>query len=192
MDAHHPDPTDVSRRAAVRGLAGGLVALLAAGKLGVGARPAFAQDGTPMAEHAADPSAGVTRRRLVAGVPDAAPAHSMVMVHVAFAPDATTPPHTHPGGAAIWIESGTIGYTPIGNSIQVMRAAVAGAPGPTEEIQPGTEVLVGPGDALFEAGPHGDVVRNAGEGEASLLVTYLVAADQSLATITNEQGTPTP
>ncbi len=145
-----------------------------------------------MAEHAADPWAGVTRRRLVTGVPDAAPGHTLVMVHVTFAPGGTTPPHTHPGGAAIWIESGTIGSRPIGNSIQVMRAAVNGTPGPMEEVQPGIEVLVGLGDALFEAGPHGDVVRNAGEGEASLLVTYLVAADQPLATITNDLGTPTP
>ena len=172
------------RRAALRCLAGGLVAAgLAA--VGLDRARAAAQDAPPAA------GTGPSLELLTHGIPTIAPGQDLGLVRITFPPGATVPAHTHPGAMAFWVETGTVGWTPIGPDIQVMRAATASTPGPTETVSAGMEAVLRAGDALFVAEPHGEVlVRNAGEGTAVALAAYLFAADQPFITFTNEQGTP--
>ena len=191
MDTDRPVPAPLGRalraalprRAALRCLAGGLVA---AGLAVVGLdRARAAQDASPAAE------AGPSLETLARGIPTIAPGQDLGLVRITFPPGSTVPAHTHPGAMAFWVETGAVGWTPIGPDIQVMRATTAGTPGPTETVSAGTEAVLRAGDALFVAEPHGEVlVRNAGEGTAVALAAYLFAADQPFITFTNEQGTP--
>src|SRR5215210_6619629 len=156
---------------------------LSAGPFGPRARAA--QDASPAA------GAGPSLETLAHGIPTIAPGQDLGLVRITFPPGSTVPTHTHPGAMAFWVETGAVGWTPIGPDIQVMRAATAGTPGPTETVSAGTEAVLRAGEALFVAEPHGEVlVRNAGEGTAVALAAYLFAADQPFITFTNEQGTP--
>jgi hypothetical protein len=147
-----------------------------------------AQDASPTP----DPFAGITRQRLMAGQLTAAPDHNLVAVRVTFAPGACTPAHTHPGGIAFYVESGQFAWRAISGLPEVTRAVTEGTPGLPMTFGLGEEVALGPGDALFDPDRHGEVLCNAGEEEAVGLAIYLVAADEPLTTVTNEEGTPTP
>jgi hypothetical protein len=83
----------------------------------------------------------------------------------------------------IFVEAGTWGYTALGGTIQLTRAAPAeGTPGAVEEMPMGTEVILNPGDWLFVEDPEDDI-RNAGEDDVVLLVAGLTRVGEPFTTV---------
>ncbi len=169
---------DVSRRDfAVRLGAGGLAALL----LAAGQRPTLvaAQDATP----AATPTGpvGVTAQLMGVGQPAASPGLELSLRRVTIAPGGGIPAHSHPGALVIFVEAGTWGYTALGGTAQLTRAAVAGTPTPAEALPIGTEVILNPGDWLFVEDPQDDI-RNAGSDDVVLLIAGLTRVGEPFTT----------
>ena len=161
------------------------VALVA---LGLVTTRSAAQEGTPAAVMGA--AAGVTAQLRGSGTPDAAADHQLALRRITFAPGATVDNHHHPGALALTVESGSLGYTVLEGEVTVVRAATNGTPGPTEQLTPGVEVILTPGDALFEQSVVHSA-RNASDGETIVWVGSLIEADQPF-TIFHEavEGTP--
>ena len=130
-----------------------------------------AQEGTPSGA-----AAPVTLETLGSVPATDAPGMLLVLLRVTLAPGAVVPAHYHPCQLLVSVESGTLGYTILGEG-QSMRAG-AGTPTAAEVIAPDTEATFGPGEwFVYEAGTvHMD--RNPGNEPAVVLITGLVAADQ--------------
>ncbi|MBA3414769.1 MAG: hypothetical protein H0U10_06055 [Chloroflexia bacterium] len=149
---------------------------------------AFAQDATP----APAAAVGVSAQLLGIGQPAAAPGLELTLRRITIAVGGSIPPHSHPGALVIFVESGAFGYTALGGTIELTRAAVDGTPAPAEEMPTGTEVILNPGDRLFVEDPMDDV-RNAGEDELVLLVSGLTRVGEPFTTLMGDMdmGTPT-
>ena len=157
---------DLSRRAAVRLGGAGLAALL----LAAGARRGTAQDATPAATPTG--AVGTTAQVLGSGQPASAPGLELSLRRIVHVAGGRVPAQSHPGALVIYVEAGTWGYTPLGGTIQLTRAAVDGTPAPAEDLEMGTEVLLTAGDWLFVEDPQDDV-RNAGDDDVVLLIAGL-------------------
>lgn len=170
--------TDLSRRAAVRLGGGGLAALLLAAQ----ARRATAlQDATP----ATTGATGITSQAMGSGQPASAPGLELSLRRITIAPGGRVPAHSHPGALVIFVEAGTWGYTALGGTVQLTRAAGAGTPAPTEAMPIGTEVILTPGDWLFVEDPQDDV-RNAGDDDVVLLIAGLTEVGEPFTTFMGE------
>jgi hypothetical protein len=167
--------------------------------LGLGATwgmSATAQDATPAASPAAGP-VGVTAQLLGSGQPSVAPGHELSLRRITIAPGGGIPAHTHPGALVIYLESGTWGYTALDEGTQLTRAAVAGTPGPTEEMAVGEEIILNAGDWIYVEDPSDDI-RNAGDEPVVLWVAGLTRVGEPFTAIMTDMagmemgGTPTP
>jgi quercetin dioxygenase-like cupin family protein len=152
-----------------------VLAVVAIALLGLVAAPHVstisAQDATPTAPPSN--AGGLTIEVLGTGLPDAGPGHTLMLVRITFAPDGFVGPHHHPGALVLAVESGELSYTLIAGSAQIVHPAVAGTPGPTEDLAPGVEVTLKAGDALFEQSVQHSA-RNAGTVPAVVLVSALI------------------
>jgi len=149
-----------------------------------------AQEATP----AADPA--VSAVFLGGGETTAAPGHELTLRRVVLPPGSGIPAHTHPSALVIYVESGTWGYTPLGGTVRLTRAAVDGTPTPAEDLAIGTEATLGAGDVLFVEEPADDI-RNAGDEDVVLLVAGLTRVGEPFTTLTedtatDEASTPAP
>src|SRR5215203_1106575 len=100
-------------------------------------------------------------------------------------------PHP-PGGAVIYVESGTLGWTVLQGKTRLPRAgAVATPEAQGELVAVDTEVILTAGDALFLPAAHGDDVRNAGDDTLVLLVANLYPAGEPGITFM-DMATPMP
>ena len=134
-----------------------------------------AQEGTPAAAPAG--AVGITFEPRGSGTPNAAPDHLLGLRRITFAPGATINNHHHPGAPVLTVESGALGYTVLEGEVTVVRAATNGIPGLNEQLMPGVEAILNPGDALFEQ----NVVHsahNASDGETIVWLASLIEADQ--------------
>ena len=134
-----------------------------------------AQESTPVAAPAG--AVGVTIEARGSGTPDAAPEHQLGLRRVVFAPGGVIHTHHHPGALVLTVESGALGYTVQEGNVSVVRAATNGTPGPTEQLTPGVEVILNPGDALFEQSVVHSA-RNASDGETVVWVASVIEAGQ--------------
>ena len=141
------------------------------------APPTAAQEGSP----AAGP-VGVTSALLGGGEPAAAAGHELTLRRVTIAPGGGIPAHTHPGALVIYLESGTWGYTALGGTARLTRAAVAGTPSPAEDLPIGTEVILQAGDVLYVEEP-ADAIRNAGDEPVVLLIAGLTRVGEPFTTL---------
>ena len=157
-----------------------LVGLLASGRIAPGT---VAQE--------ASPAAGEVAAELLGhGPPTAAPGFDLSLYRVTLGPGGVVPPHTHPGASAVYVESGTFGFTPLEGEARLIRAGAAATPDAQgETLAHGTEVMLTAGDALFFPGEHGDAGRNAGDGPVVLLLANLHTAGEPLLTL---MATPVP
>jgi hypothetical protein len=168
---------DVSRRDVVVRLgAGGVAALLLAATRSMGGT---AQDASPAASPVG--AVGVTAQPMGVGQPTTAPGLELSLRRITIAPGGAIPAHSHPGALVIFVEAGTFGYTTLGGTAQLTRAAAEGTPAPAEAMPMGTEVLLNPGDWLFTEDPEDDV-RNAGEDDVVLLVAGLTQVGEPFTT----------
>jgi hypothetical protein len=182
----HPPTGAVSRRAALRLGGGGVAALL----LAAAARPAgaTAQDATPASPTGA---VGVSMQAMGAGQPASAPGLELTLRRTTLAVGGRLPAHTHPGALVIFVEAGAFGYTALGGTVQLTRAAVEGTPSPAEPMPVGTEVVLNPGDWLFVEDPADDI-RNAGQDDVVLLVAGLTRIGEPFTTFMPGMDMATP
>lgn len=157
-----------------------LFAIVLLGGLGiVVAGRAVAQDGTPAAQP-------ITDTVLASGLPNDAPGRVLQLEKVTIAEGAAIPSHIHPGAYAIYVDSGTFGFTVVKGEAQLVRA---GATAP-ETIAAGSEVLANPGDAIFENGGVVHLARNAGSGTVTVYTAALLMTDMPSLMPSNDEGTP--
>ena len=63
---------------------------------------------------------------------------------------------------------------------RVLRGAAGGATGPAEELTPGAEVILDPGDAIFYEDDVVHTARGAGEEPAVVMGTLLLTTGEPL------------
>jgi quercetin dioxygenase-like cupin family protein len=117
--------------------------------------------------------------------PASADGQSLVLVRAIFEVGGGIGPHTHPGTLVVVIESGQFGLTLAEDSAMhmvVMRAADApGTPAAEEQLMPGQETILEPGDYFIETGMVHSA-RTVGEEPAIVTYTGLVEAGQPVTT----------
>lgn len=156
-----------------------LVAVLAL--VGIVAPGLAAQEATPGPITITELAPGVTAE-VFAGAPSArAPGQTVYLARFVFQPGAEIFPHSHPGTVVLGVASGSFGWTLLKGSAHVVRGAAAGATGPTEDItEPGTEVILEPGDAIFYEDDVTHTARGAGEEPAVVLGTLVLTTGEPL------------
>ena len=182
------------RRAAVVSLV--LVLGIALVLVGVLTPRLAAQESTPAAESAAveqiELAPGVTAE-VFAGAPSArAPEQTVYLARFVFQPGAEIFPHGHPGTTVLGVASGSFGWTLQEGSAHVVRGAAAGATGPAEDLtEPGTDVILEPGDAIFYEDDVVHTARGAGDEETVVLGTFvLTSGEPLLMPVDMEMATP--
>lgn len=182
------------RRAALRGLGGGLAALA----LAAGVRRTTAQEATS----AATPTAGITAIEAAPGItvevfavaPSArAPGQTVYVSRATFQPGAEIFPHNHPGTTVIGVESGTWAWTLLAGTAHVIRGAGSGGAEVEDVTEPGTEVLLERGDAIFYEDDVVHIARGAGDEPAVIFGTFVLTSGEPLTVPVDmemEMGTP--
>jgi hypothetical protein len=188
---HHDTTTELegepSRRAVLRGIGGMSLAALFAARWA----PAAAQDATPGARPPTG-AVGTTVQPMGAGQPSSAPGLELTLRRITLAPGGRLPAHSHPGALVFFVEAGTSGYTVLGGTAQVTRAATGGAPAPTEAIPVGTEAILNPGDWVFADDDPRDDARNAGTDDLVLLIAGLTRIGEPFITFHEAAPDATP
>jgi quercetin dioxygenase-like cupin family protein len=156
-----------------------------------------AQEATPGPIAPIDLAPGVTAEIYAAAPSDRAPGQTVYLARFIFQPGAAIFPHSHPGTTVLGVQSGSLGWTLLKGTAHVVRGAAAGATGPTEEItEPGTEVILEPGDAIYYEDDVVHTARGAGDEEAVVLGTLVLTTGQPLLMpvqdMANMAATPAP
>ena len=141
---------------------------------------AVAMGGTHVAAQDATPAAGeapIVVEMLASAPSMDMPGMMQVLLRATIAPGGVVPSHVHPGQILVVVESGTLTYTVLGGEGESVRGG-AGTPTAAEAIEPGTEIMLGPGEWFVEHPAVVHTARNAGDEPTVLLVTGLVAADE--------------
>ena len=86
-----------------------------------------------------------------------------------FEPGSEIFPHSHPGTAVLAVESGTWGWTLLEGTAHVVRGAAAGNTEVEDVTEPGTEVLLEVGDAIYYEDDVVHTARGAGDDQTVLL-----------------------
>ena len=145
--------------------------------VGRGWAPVRAQEATPPAGPITvmELAPGVTAE-VFAGAPSVrAPEQTVYLARFVFQPGAEIFPHRHPGTTILGVVSGSFGWTLLEGSAQVVRGAAAGATGPAEAVtEPGTEVILEPGDAIFYEDDVVHTARGASDDEPAVVLGTLV------------------
>ena len=126
------------------------------------------------------------------GLPAGTPGEVLLLQRAVIQPGAVVPSHRHPADIVFAVEKGTLGYTFLDGSVEILRAATSATPGPVETLGPGVEAILQPGDAVFEPEGVVHVARNAGGEPVVLYLASLAAADQPFLLPVETAGTPTP
>jgi hypothetical protein len=182
------------------------LAVVAAVLLGLamtGGMRTAAQEATPAATPAAGPNftvgslapigetfeliPGVHLQFLIEGQPAAAPDHTLVLYRVIL-DGGEIPSHIHPGTTVLSVESGSLSWTLQAGTASVIRPGAA----PEQVSEPGTEIVLGPGEGLWYDADGVHTARAAEAVPASVLISSLYETGQPAFTLTDEHGTPTP
>lgn len=116
-------------------------------------------------------------------------AQNLISARVIFAPGGSISEHTHPGSVVATIESGSLGFTHLGDAeMSLNRVATADTEGVVESLPHGEEVALNPGDWFVETGMI-HTATNLSDGPTTVLLTAMIDAGQPL-TICVEDATP--
>jgi quercetin dioxygenase-like cupin family protein len=158
------------------------VAITLAVSAGTGAELA-AQETTPPAEPISviELAPGVTAE-IFAGAPsDRAPDQTVYLARFVFEAGSEIFPHSHPGTVVLGVESGSFGWTLLEGTAHVVRGAAAGNTGPVEDVtEPGTEVLLEAGDAIYYEDDVTHTARSAGDEAAVVFGTLVLTTGEDL------------
>jgi quercetin dioxygenase-like cupin family protein len=140
-----------------------------------------AQEATPGPITAIELAPGFTVE-IFAGAPsDRAPEQTVYLTRFVIQPDAEIFPHGHPGTTILGVASGSLGWTLLEGTAHVVRGAAAGATGPVEDLtEPGTEVILEPGDAISYEDDVVHTARGAGDEETVVLGTLVLTNGEPL------------
>lgn len=154
-----------------------------------------AQETTPAASSISmiELAPGVTAE-VYAGAPsDRASGQTVYLARFVFQPDGEIFPHGHPGTTVLGVASGTFGWTLVEGTAHVVRGAASGAPGPVEDVaEPGVEVILEPGDAIFYEEDVIHTARGAGDEEAVVFGTLVLTTGEPLLMTAAMEATPAP
>ena len=117
-----------------------------------------------------------------AGVPsDRASGQTVYVARFVFQSGSEIFAHGHPGTTVLGIESGTLGWTLVEGSAYVVRGAAAGATGPVEDVtEPGPEVILEVGDAIYYEDDVLHTARGASDEPAVVLSTLVLTTGEPL------------
>jgi quercetin dioxygenase-like cupin family protein len=136
---------------------------------------------------------GVTAEVLAAAPSALAPGQTVYVARFVFQPGASIFPHNHPGTTVLGVVSGSFGWTLKAGKAHVIRGAGAGATGPVEDLtEPGTDVVLKPGDAIFYETDVVHTARGAGKTKAVVLGSLVLKTGAPLLMPANmKMGEPT-
>jgi quercetin dioxygenase-like cupin family protein len=159
-----------------------LLALIALCTLAILATPGLsAQEATPGPITVTELAPGFTVEVFAGAPSDRAPDQTVYLARFVIQPGAEIYPHSHPGTVVLGVASGSLGWTLLEGTAHVVRGAAAGATGPTEDLtEPGTEVILEPGDAIFYEDDIVHTARGAGDEETVVLGTLLLTSGEPL------------
>jgi quercetin dioxygenase-like cupin family protein len=143
---------------------------------------ARAQEATPAANAISliDLAPGVTAEVLAAAPSANAPGQTVYVARFVFQPGAEIFPHSHPGTTVLGVASGRLGWTLLAGTAHVVRGAGAGGTGTEELTEPGTDVILEPGDAIFYEDDVVHTARGAGDTETVVLGSLVLDAGAPL------------
>ena len=124
---------------------------------------------------------GVTAEVFAGAPSDRAPGQTVYVARFVFQPDAEIFPHRHPGTVVLGVASGSFGWTLQEGSARVVRGAATGAAVQTEDLtEPGTEVLLAPGDAIYYEEDVVHTARGAADTETLVFGTLVLTSGEEL------------
>ena len=170
-------PAVMSRRVALTGLGAGGLGLA----MTVHGRGVIAQDATPpVGPIKGNQLAPGVVAEVFAAVPSArAPGQTIYVARFTFQPGAEIFSHSHPGTTILGVASGSFGWTLLAGSAHVVRGAASGAAEPVEDVtEPGTDVTLGPGDAIYYEDDVVHTARGAGDTPAVVHATQVLTASE--------------
>ncbi len=182
-------------RQIVRNALAALALVLTLGAVSVS--PMAAQDATPPSGPISliELAPGVTAEVFAGAPSDRAPGQTVYVARFVFQPGAEIFPHSHPGTTVLGVASGSFGWTLVKGTAHVVRGAAAGATGPVEDLtQPGDDVVLEPGDAIYYEDDVVHTARGAGDEPAVVLGTLVLTSGEPLLMPADMDmsGTPTP
>ncbi len=161
-----------------------IAAWLAAGTLfgKFGLRPVAARQGEAdcsEAEPATPPEAmeRITLQPIAIGLPLGAPDQQLSLYRFTLPPGNKVDPHRHPGATILQVEAGALAYTLIDGTVELWR----GDANQTQAVavtEPGTEVVMRPGDAVFYDAETVHSAHNSESEPVLVLAVTLMATDQ--------------
>jgi quercetin dioxygenase-like cupin family protein len=170
-----------------------LVALVAA--VGFFARGIAAQEATPEPIAVTQLAPGVTAE-VFAGIPsDRAPGQTLYLARFVFQPGAAIFPHSHPGTTVLSVASGEFGWTLVKGTAHVVRGSASGSPEKVEDLtEPGDDVILQPGDAIYYEDDVVHTARGAGAEPAVVFGSLVLTTGQPLLMPAgmSMSATPTP
>jgi quercetin dioxygenase-like cupin family protein len=160
----------------------GLLALIALCTLtGLVAPGLAAQEATPGPIAVTELAPGFAVEVFAGAPSDRAPDQTVYLARFILQPGAELFPHSHPGTTILGVQSGSLGWTLLEGTAHVVRGAAAGATGPAEDLtEPGTDVILEPGDAIFYEDDVVHTARGAGDEETVVLGTLVLASGEPL------------
>jgi quercetin dioxygenase-like cupin family protein len=124
---------------------------------------------------------GVTAEVLAAAPSAVAPGQTVYVARFVFQPGASIFPHNHPGTTVLGVVSGSFGWTLKAGTAHVIRGAGAGATGPVEDLtEPGADVVLRAGDAIYYDTDVVHTARGAGKTKAVVLGSLVLKAGAPL------------
>jgi hypothetical protein len=159
------------------GIRGFIILLVLA--FGVVAGPSHALGHTQSDAATPAPGTGVTTEVLGGGQPETAPGQALALLRVTFEPAAEAAAHTHPGGTVYYIASGELTFMLVDGAATLTPAGgTPDAPSATEELTPGSEIVLTAGDSVFYQGDAVQIERNDGDEPAVVLISNLRGIDE--------------
>jgi len=124
---------------------------------------------------------GVTAEVFAGAPSDRAPGQTVYLARFVFQGGSEIFPHSHPGTVVLGVESGSFGWTLYEGVAHVVRGAAAGNTGPVEDVtEPGTEVILEVGDAIYYEDDVTHSARSASDEPAVVFGTLVLTAGEPL------------
>ncbi len=161
-----------------------VITIIFTGMFAGGATLATAQDNTPAADAAItvyEMTTGATAEIFASAASVRAADQTVYLARFVFQPGSGIFPHSHPGTTLLGIESGTFGWTLVEGTAHVVRGAGTGTTEPVEDItEPGREVILNPGDAIFYEDDVIHTARGAGVDPTVVMARLVLTSAQPL------------
>jgi quercetin dioxygenase-like cupin family protein len=144
-----------------------------------------------------DLAPGVTAEVFAGAPSDRAPGQTVYLARFIFQPGAEIFPHSHPGTTVLGVAEGSFGWTLVRGTAHVVRGAAAGGTTTEDVTEPGADVVLEPGDAIFYEDDVVHTARGTGDTPALVFGTLVLTAGAPLLmpagmTMGTPPATPTP